>query len=183
MAQKSRKLLQKPPRKLTNYKKAVKLEEGLTVARQKGTLRFKKSKKGLELSIREHIGKIIDKIDPMDIIAILGFTFIIKQIIIENFEDRIVELIYGKGILGLIAFAGPTVYGIFQYIRPILEAKGLWPREEEMKKALDIPQIEIFEWILSFALAYIIVKHGGALIGLLDKGLNSVVGMFLGVLK
>jgi len=183
LAQKSRKLLQKPPRKLSNYKKAVKLEEGLTVARQKATLRFKKSKKGLELSIREHLGKLIDKIDIVDLIAILGFTFLIKQVIIENFEDRIVELVHGKGILAWIPFAGPTVVGILEFIRPILEARGLLPTEEQMKKALDMPKIEIIEWILSFALAYVIVKHGGALIGLLDKGLNSVVGMFLGALK
>jgi len=170
LAQKSRKLLQKPPRKLSNYKKAVKLEEGLTVARQKASLRFKKSKKGLELSIREHIGKLIDKIDALEIAATIGLTFVIRGTILRD-----------PGLLNLAAsFFESEVY------TTVFEHAGI-----AIQRYLGIPTVEVIEkrgfkfedwhlWLISFALAYFLIKHGGALIGLLDKGLHSVVGMFLG---
>jgi translation initiation factor 2 alpha subunit (eIF-2alpha) len=71
----------KPPKKLTNYKKQVKLAEGLEVAKLKGVSRYKATKQGFMNSIKEHFGKAIDRIDPVETAAILGTTILVKAAI------------------------------------------------------------------------------------------------------
>jgi hypothetical protein len=150
----------KPPKRLSNYKKAVKLEEGLTVARLKGELRFKKSRQGLEKSLREHLGKFIDKIEPLELIATLGLTVIVKTILVDHYLERL-KILHGLGVAGWFA-AVPVL------ITPI---------------SPEVPQTitsEVADWILAFSIAYCIVKYGGQMLGLLEKGLVPVVGMLIG---
>jgi hypothetical protein len=46
-------------------------------------------------------------------------------------------------------------------------------------KLIDLPDWQIT--LISFGLAYVIVKHAGALVGLLDKGLVGLCSMLLGI--
>lgn len=149
-------------------KKTEKLAEkqayGETLGKLKAIYHFKfKTKKGWLKSLREHLGKWIDNINPVETFAILGLTFLIKQIIVENFEDRLVEITIPYWVRLLI-----PDYQKF---------------ERKMKEAMDKPQIEMVEWLISFTIAYVIIKHGGALFTMMGEGaksLTSIVGLFFG---
>jgi len=162
------KLHKHPPKRLSNYKKAVKLEEGLTVARLKGELRFKKTQKGLEKSFREHIGRLIDGLPLLETAAVLAATVLIKNCI--DGDPNLTERTDVVSIRGMKVFLPimqtPSLKGIFGEVT------------ERMAGGIDP---EIFRWVLSFVLAFIIVKYGGQLIGLLGDTfkLAQFVMMFL----
>ena len=108
----------------------------------------------------------------MDIVkfgSVLGMTWIIKNIIVENFEDIVVKQITGKGLYPFLGFFYPI----------LAKSLGLEALEPVLKEALDRPEIEVVEWILSFALAYIMVEHGAEIIKATGS-LVSSVGMLLG---
>jgi len=158
-----------PPKRLSNYKKAVKLEEGLEFARLKAQDRWKKSTKGFMRSIQDHVGKAIDRIDPLETAAVLGLTFIVHGIIIDEKNVYHEHLKKIRGMKKLVWGRAAEKLGIS------LEEWNI-PETE----TADITQ-EMFDWIISFTLAYCIIKYGGQLLGLLDKDLVKVVGMLLGV--
>lgn len=70
------KLHKGPPKRLSNYIKAVKLEEGLTMARLRGKMKFKQGKKALERSVKDHIGKLIDRVEPIDAFINIGLAYL-----------------------------------------------------------------------------------------------------------
>jgi hypothetical protein len=161
----------KPPKRLTDYKKATKLEEGLTLARKKGELKFKKSKKGLELSFREHLGKIIDNIGPyVEVSAVLGMTLIVHNIVASDPEvkPKVDVLMQAEKWIFLPSIA-------------FVEWLGARLGTEIMKGLAGPIPAQYFDWILSFVVAYMLVKYGGQLIGLLGDTfkLSSLLLMFL----
>lgn len=163
---------------MSNYKKATKLEEGLTVARKKAELKFKKSSKGLELSLREHVGKAIDRLDPLDTAAVFGVTLIVKNLIDKSEELRGALIPITRGREWTINVFGSAIKGTalfpFSLLLPASEAEkgyeGMFP--------------DWMDWIIAFAIAYVIVKHGGQLLGLMKEGtgtLTTVIGALMGV--
>jgi hypothetical protein len=158
---------------LSNYKKAVKLEEGKVQAQMRGLLKWKKSKKGMELSIREHIGKAIDRLNPLDVAAVIAGTIIIKPILDSSTE------VVGR-VANLWKYYGAE-------LRPIWETgiQPIWQKGAEQWGVLAPPTAgiwneEVFKWCLAFFLSYMIVKYGGQLMGLLDKGISAIALMLLG---
>lgn len=122
-------------------------------------------KKPFDVSIKEHIGKIIDNTkisDIAEVIAAIGFTPMVENIIKMNPDlTGIVKKIFIGEVTWPLAFMG---FG------------GLIPLEAQKK-----PTESVFTWLLSFSIAYIIVRHAGQLIGLLEKGLTSIVPLLMGV--
>lgn len=159
----------RPPKRLTDYKKAVKLEEGLTVARLKGELRFKKTKKGLDKSIREHIGKAIDRIDPLEALAVIGLTPAIYIYIKES--PKLSNLLLSWGWFGAIGIGIGLAFEQFG-IPYGLEAYGV-PLDTK-----ETPQQMLVHLGLALSVSYIIIHHGGQLMGLLEKTVPEIVGMF-----
>lgn len=180
---------QYPPKRLTNYKKQVKLAEGLEVAKLKGSLRFKKTLKGIELSAREHIGKLIDKLEPLELVACLGLTLIVKKVIDESEVLRgklkqIAKPAYGIYFVPPEDYVGPPQVGT-PSARPSYRVFYPGPRKtEEAAEAYEGLFPDWADWLISFAIAYCIIKHGGQLLGLMKEGMGtmtSVVGALLGV--
>jgi hypothetical protein len=155
---------------LSNYKKAVKLEEGKVQAQMRGLLKWKKSKKGMELSIREHIGKAIDRLNPLDTAVVIAGTMVIKGVIDTSAEvtGKISSLWQQWGAVGMV--------GLYQPIWQALEVA----KQYGLKGVSGVWNEETFKWALAFFLAYILVKHGGQLMGLLDKGITAIALMMLG---
>jgi hypothetical protein len=52
------------------------------------------------------------------------------------------------------------------------------PEDAEAKagylKLMDTGSVEAIEWLLSFVIAYMLVKHGGEIIGMLTDGGKSI---------
>lgn len=168
----SSKQRKKPPRRMSNLKK----ERKYAAARKKGELQgedeFKRTKKGIMWEVYNHIGKAVDRIDPLKAIAIVGLTPIVKMILETTYKT--------------------TMQTIFSTAPSILSL-GLWdifggvPWLGISKETVEAKKEELGEivpdwawWIVAFALSYIIVEHGGSLLGLTEKGLSPIVGMLIG---
>ena len=160
------KSLQRPPPK--RKKKAKRLEvEAAAVAR--GTEIGKAQahrKKSLIESAKEHIGRMIDNTSLLDVAAVATGTILIHGIIITSpeLQQRAATLIP----IGLLGAAGiPWTMGLEQ-----LRAWGVFGRAEPLKD--DWPY-----WIAAFFIAFLLVKNGAQLLGLLDRGIGQIVGMML----
>jgi len=60
----------------SKVREAKKIVEALT----EGQIKAEK-KKDLQLSLREHLGRMIDRVDPMDMVAVLALTTVIYDVL------------------------------------------------------------------------------------------------------
>jgi hypothetical protein len=124
-------------------------------------------KKPLEVSLREHIGKLIDNSDPLEIGAVIGLTIIVKLTI-----DKTEEIRGWLATTGGLYTEFETIIGKQTLLTWLGNALGLKPVETEKYEGM-FP--DWADWIISFAIAYIIVRHGGAIFGLLKGGAGNLI--------
>ena len=127
---------------------------------------------------KERINKMLEKVDPMEAVAVLGTTIMVHGIILRSTE--VLEIIVNPaaaGGLGIVGTYGPTNMTEEQ-LDKLAENWGV-PSFHLPPPSMKEDTWEI--WLISFALSLVIIRHAGALIGLLDKGLDTVVKMFFGV--
>lgn len=108
-------------------------------------------KKPWDVSLKEHLGKMIDRVDPLQLAAIVGTAYIIK---------------FG---IDWSKYALMHAVTIISSLDP-LNLTGL-----KQLGPLKLEDNEIIEWVLSFSIAYMVVVHG------LDiaSGLIPVASKFL----
>ena len=161
MAPSNKKQPRPPPKK---KKKAKCLEvEAAAVARgtEIGKAQAHK-KKGLIESAKEHVGRMIDQCSLLDVAAVAAGTLVIHGIIINSPELQTKALtLVPIGVLGL---AGVPYTMVWQQFFP--------GKAEPLKD--DWPY-----WIAAFFIAFILVRNGAQIIGLLDKGIGQIVGLML----
>ena len=154
------------PRKKSMYVEAK--------ARRKGELQAELEfhrRKPLEQSMKEHIGKLIDnfRLDPLEIAAVGGMTFVIHEFIMKT-PELTRKILTGTEFpfwdVGLIWF---NAFGIIN------------PPEVKTGAQKVLNENAFLIWIVSLALAYIIVHNAGQLIGLLEGGITKIVPFLLGV--
>jgi hypothetical protein len=175
-------------------------------AQRKGTLQAELEmhrKKPLLESTKEHIGHILDNTKIMDLAelaAALGITFVVHDLIIGTdvliqkvaknynsmtnvFSDLTGVPVIG-GILGELSIPTDTILTLLGVNLSVAPPKRPGyvqvPEKAPETSAEPDTQFQIFTWLISFSLAYIIVRHAGQLIGLLDKGIGSVLGLLMG---
>lgn len=186
----------KPPKRLTDNKKAAQRAGMVLTAKLNNLLKWKNTKKGFYYSIRRHIGRWIDQIDPIELAAIVAGTILLKPLV--QGEIELVKNLWTRGVNastllreGAKNIALPTTGGLAQQASGILEIGiaianmfGIKPPQAQQQAVQpqeigsDVP--EWFYWLLSFFIAFIVVKYGGQLLGLTEKGLKAIVPMFLG---
>lgn len=156
----------KPPKRKTDYKKAVKLEQGLVVARLKGEDQWKKTKKGMYRELLNHFGKAVDRIDPMETVATIGLTILIKQLI-DTSEDIRGQIKSIGGLYGEYYLFGQRG----TWLRIVANVIGLKEADAEKYEGF-FP--DYMDWLIAFTLAYIIIRHGGSLFGLMKEGMGTL---------
>ena len=84
----------KPPKKKPKLKtlqlQAEATELGKTLGLFKAEQKIKKSQKGWEKSLRDHAGKAIDRLDPLETVAVGSLTYIIWT---TSIDDAIAQLL------------------------------------------------------------------------------------------
>lgn len=143
--------------------------------------------------LEETVKGTINKIDPLKAVAITGTTVIIHGLIqasdtmltqIADFVSNIPQFL-GGAVIGvaetIFSKASWEAIGVEVHEPKIEEPKTSTPKSHYQSILESLGISDLYVWIISFALAYIVIEHGGQLIGLLDKGLTSVVPMLLGV--
>lgn len=145
----------------------VKTQVATFLAQEKALQKIHKTKPFME-SVREHIGKAIDRIDPLELAAVLGTTYLIKTGI--DWSEA--------------ALANVDLVGILRFFQFPVPAEGTpETRKDEILKILSNPQAEVIEWLVSFTAAYLIVHHFGELVAAgsnilgLAKGLIGVAAV------
>jgi len=146
-----------------------------------------KLKKPLELSLREHLGKIIDNTEVpqwLEIVAITGMTIIVKNVI-EASEDLLVKTI--EIGTGLTKIPLDLLYNLLPaQIKGMIGIEGLRKPLEKVpelyEKTLDTWQIEIAEWLIAFTLAFLIVHNFGEIMKATGDILTSITGLVRGML-
>lgn len=126
--------------------------------------------KGATQTIKESIIQWIKTIDPLEVTAIGGLTLIVHNFMINT--PKILEGI--SNTLNLLAIPVP--------ILPLLELTGLVPKNlgaDQWKEILK--NNEVIVWLVAFSLAYVMVRHAGALIGLVNGGIDKIVPFLLGI--
>jgi hypothetical protein len=117
----------------------------------------------LEMEFKRFLKDALAKIEPLEAVAITGMTIIIKGTI--DTSEELLEKI--KTPLLAASLISPILV-------PFLPLALYQQVPEKLKEVPDWA-----EWLLSFAMAYVLVKHGGQMFGLLDKGLKQVVSLML----
>ena len=112
----------------------------------------KEKKKPLDVSLKEHLGKMIDRVDPVQVVAILGTAYVIKTGIDWTQYQ--------------LSNVGPII--------SVLTPSGFITGKVPLK----ISDNEVLEWLLSFSIAYMVVVHGldiaSGLIPLATKYLSGI---------
>lgn len=124
----------------------------------------------LEDRLRMWLEDMAKKIDPLETVAILGTTYLIKQ-----------------GIQWTEIAVANTAFDVLQWIKildpwniflPEIPADAEQNVEQALEKALNTPQAEVLEWLISFVCAYLIVKNFDKLV----ESTGNILGMAKGLL-
>jgi hypothetical protein len=121
-------------------KKTMRLSEASETGRLKAQYKMEK-KKPLEVSLREHIGKLIDnvKFDPLEIIAVIGTTVIVHDVVMRTPE--IVEAVAeGKSFPFAFDLGLYVLNQLDQYSR---EQSSTWTVTYQERKGFVTPEEEI----------------------------------------
>jgi len=162
----------RPPKKKTRVL-AKAQREGELKAEIEHINKVFKNKKHLKAWFTLRLQHLLEKIEPLKALAILGTTILIKSGI--EWSEIAAEELFKKNSLirTLMRMANP-----FWFL-----AEGYIPEApEQIKEALDQPHVEVIQWIISFAVAYLIVEHGDAIINAggnvlgVAKGLIGALG-------
>ena len=141
-----------------------------------------KGKKHLEASIANHLGKLIDRIDPFKALAVLATTYAVKTLVIDTTDAILTKIT--AAIEKPVPFGFGSIMG--QYIPYVGEMTKIGEMAWERLRTGDVTATveekegaaEWFKWIIAFAVAYMLVEHGGELLGL-GQNVSVLVGMLL----
>jgi hypothetical protein len=185
-----KKQLRPPPKR---KKKAKRLEvEAAAIARgtEIGKTQAHK-KKSLVDSAKEHIGRMIDNTSLLDVAAVAAGTVLIHGLILASpdLKQKVIKLI-PIGVLGAagipysMAMEAIQDLGLFQ----ATEGPEVQRRESlrgplaytPSSQGIPAPLKDDWPyWIAAFFIAFILVRNGAQLLGLLDRGIGQIVGMML----
>lgn len=156
----------RPPKKKTKI-----LAEAQELGVLKARLKMFKNEPS-SVMIKRWIENMANKIDPMELVATIGATYIVKQGIEWS------EI--------LAAQASKNIFDVINLILPFTHGKDANIPSETLKKALldslDTPQVEIIQWFLSFCVGYLVVHNFASII---ESGTSilSIGKTLLGVVK
>jgi hypothetical protein len=144
--------------------------ESIKLGEKRAELKLHKNKPLME-SLREHIGKMIDRIDPLETIAVAASTYIIHETIINT------ATLLGQVNTVLIKPENVLLFDLNPVAAAITTSIGLasMPQPKDIKK----PD-SILLWVVSFIIAFILVRYAGEIIkGGFDlaKSLPNLLGM------
>jgi hypothetical protein len=175
-------------------KRMAKAEEaGKVSARLDSEAKTFSSSKQFIVWLKDVLEKHIDKVPKL--IAYIGTTILVKKAIdaSEALTTEVLKIVTKGEISGttqiLLALATPMnpFLSLFPWVAPLFPSllpEGVEQVPEVVEKGFESLPLEGLEWLISFAIAYIIVEHGGQIalgIGDAVKNITGMVGFFLGL--
>jgi hypothetical protein len=168
-----------PPKKRPYTKKLKKWIETWVKTQKEAEYKWKKTKKGMEYSIREHIGKFIDRLtlnDIAELMATIALTPLVKKAIDET--EKLRGLFFGLMKIKREEVMPPATMEELRYKRFLRIIVGGEYKYIEKYEGL-FP--DWMDWLISFGLAYLIVHNFGTLIHAAGDVVKSVQTILLGL--
>jgi len=142
----------------------------LTKAKLVADAKSYKSIAGREVWLRGQIEKLIDKIDPLELIAVVAGTFIVYDLI-KNTQELLVAA------NSRLSWAGYSP--IFTMVIDLFGGFTITAEQKaEIERIRNTPDVGLF--IQSFAISYMMIRHSGQIISGVGN-LTSFVGGALGL--
>jgi hypothetical protein len=143
-------------------------EKNRTKAQLDTEARFRHSRLGMENSVL----KMIDRIDPLELLAVSASTFIVYDIIKSTPEmlAQAKSMLFTPPIAMTLPFVSLLIDKLFRD-QTLTDAQ-----KAELQKIREEPDLVLF--IKSFAIAYIMVKHSGQII----NGIGNITAFISGFL-
>jgi len=145
----------------------VKRERAMIKAKLTAEAKFSKTPLGRELWLREQVEKLIDKIDPLELAAVVTGTFVIYDLI-----KSIPEMLAQARITALVSIS-PFLAIIIDRLFGGLELTN--EQKAEIEAIKNTPDFMLFA--KSFVLSYMMVKHSGQIISGVGNLTSFVAGM------
>jgi len=158
-------------------KQKIKEEKKLLRAKTKEGWRLQKNKP-LEVSLREHVGTILDNTALWDIAKFM--SWVSMTILVKSVIDTTQELV---DHLNTMQNKMPEAYQQF----PALVKKWEWEKETTKPSLVShiasfLGSINSFEWFISMVIAYLIIEHFGMVmqgVGNIFASVKSLVTGFI----
>lgn len=181
----------KPKPRQSNRKKAGLMSESVLLGQLRAKAKFAKTKLGIHQDLNEILIGAVKKIKPVETLAILGTTMLLHNYVIDPAYKLLkpaVQTVRGGNVIqgavqaALSPFQHLTVFGGLGYI-PTQTTEGLkiLPLEKINSEHDLTTQEKLMIWVLSFAIAYILINHAGEIIMALGQAAGSmpqVLGFF-----
>lgn len=130
------------------------------------------SNKPFDMRLWELLKPLMEKIDPLEIVAILGGTYVCHDVIFKAPDFKTL-------VAALTLSPAPIVMEIWKLVLGQDAARDLIQQVTHQTPEQFAPGIlptgEIMPWLISFGISYFVFRHGGNLLG--------TAKMFFGGLK
>jgi hypothetical protein len=146
----------------------VKSTRALVKAKLEAEAKFKTSEKGLSLALIE----MMDRIDPLELLAVASGTFMVYDIIKSTPEllAQVKQFIFTPPVAVAWPLVSILVNKIFGSQELTLE------QQQQLDQLKNEPDLMLF--VKSFFISYVIVKHSGKII----SGVGNITGFIAGFL-
>lgn len=155
-----------PPKKLSNLKKAVKLEAALIKARHEAEYKWFKTGKGMLTAVKDQLVQAGKNLNILDVAAMAAGTYLIHELILTSPElsDRAMRFTLSSAALGFTGI-------LYQYAHQLNILP--WDKYVAPEKLKDHPAY----WLIAFFVSFLMVRHGGQLLGLMKEGAGSLTAV------
>jgi hypothetical protein len=152
----------------------VKATVALTKARVETELKAEARYRKSALGLQDSLMKMIDRIDPIELIACLGLTFVVYDLI-QNSNELLTKFSLTESPP---AFVIPIAGQLEQMIIALIDNKSLTPEQQAQIDSLKRPDGILF--LKSFAIAYFLIKNGASILNS-AAGITGAIAGFLGL--
>lgn len=181
--------LKRVPKKQTTVSRIRKEAEEAEYGKLLGAIKAK-NKVGIWSRLKELIWKKFEELDPLKAVALIAATITVNNFLGELDEDTVKKILKWEISTILVGpFQAAMInipQEIFENYEPAKDVTGfslsLWEQKPPKEKKTIAKNSWQF-WMLSFLIAYILVEHGGEVLGLMldgGKGLGSLVTALVG---
>lgn len=126
------------------------------------------AKKSLSDSFREHIGKMIDRVDPLEIIAIGASTYLVHGVLLA--AQDLINYLVNLPAHALDALAQFNTSWLDFIFGPNPNKEGN-PTPTEDITVLGVPSLAL--WGIAFLISFVIVRYGAQIV----QSLGGIVGI------
>jgi len=140
------------------------VQEAIKVGSLKAEQKVHEKKTLLE-SAKEHIGKMIDRIDPLEALAMGFTTFIVHDVLVKT-EEFLLQFshIYAESVAEVKAEGKSGFWweniGAFWGNLPVIGVMTPFPSTNGVSPSQTKPEDSIMLWAVSFIIAFLIIRYG-----------------------